>query len=100
MGIAGLCGTTLVALKMLWNLNISVIGGSPKDKYEALHGGFSVLIGCFLLGWLIYGFVMVFSMECQSQDHSQPNYCQYSAYAFAYGSIIFRKSTLAKSLHT
>ena len=97
MGIAGLCGTTLVALK---TLNLKLCPGSPTDKSEALHGGFSVLIGCFLLGWLIYGFVMVYGMEYQSQDHSQPNYCQYSAYAFAYGSIIFRKSTLAKSLHT
>ena len=56
--------------------------------------GYSVWLvsGCFLLGWLIYGSVMVFSrMEHPSQD--QPNYCQFSAHMFAYISIIFRKST-------
>ena len=79
MGVAGLCGTILVALKML------------QDEYEDVRCGFSVLIGCFLFGWLIYGSVLVFGMEIPSQDHK--NYCQFSAHLFAFLSIIFRKST-------
>ena len=58
--------------------------------------GFGVFIGCSLLallGWLIYGSVLVYGMKDLpfEEDPSQPNYCQYSVYLVARIFNAFRK---------
>merc|ERR1712029_423789 len=43
---------------------------------------FSIVIGCFLVGWLIFGSVIVFGMKTD-EDQSQLDNCQF-AYVSAY----------------
>ena len=55
------------------------------DAFEYLS-----VIGCFMLGWLIYGSVIVFGMD--SITYENQSHCQYSAYMFAYIATVFCKS--------
>ena len=71
-----------------WSQNFSEVG------HKNLTPGLWLVMG-FLLGWLIYGSVMVFGMEDLSQeDPSQPNYCQYMS---AYIVTVISKLTLLKN---
>ena len=86
MGVVGL----LPLLNWIW---LELTKGEEEEGvcYVVLCGlCFSIPIGCFLLGWLIYGSVIVFGME----DPPQPDNCQYSTYKSAYIVTVLSKFTL------
>ena len=60
-----------------------------KGAWIVVTHGFSVWIvsGCFLLGWLIYGSVILFGMKTYED-------CQYSAYMSAYIVTVISELTL------
>ena len=82
MGVVGL----LPLLNWIW---LELTKGEEEEGvcYVVLCGlCFSIPIGCFLLGWLIYGSVIVFGMT------TEPDNC--SAYMSAYIVTVISKFTL------
>ena len=86
MGVVGLC-------PFLYFILVALTWGDGWGVGRMFCGiCFSIVIGCFLLGWLIYGSVMVFSMK-SDEDQSQPDNCQ-SANMSAYIVTVISKFTL------
>ena len=103
MGVVALCVILFILRHSIlsWAQNFSEVGHKNCDPFDrrsiSATPGLWLVMG-FLLGWLIYGSVMVFGMEDLShEDPSQPNYCQYSAYMSAYIVTVISKLTLLKN---